>query len=90
MSQENNFGPGHPAPESCARGKGLRDHPHHTPSQANLTGLIDVFVWECHYGFPDSKCHSLFARAASVPGFLPEAEKRTHTQRTALAGGGVC
>ena len=76
--------------ESCAGGKGLRDHPHHTPSQANLTGLIDVFVWECHYGFPGSKCHSLFARAASVPGFLPEAEKRTYTQRTALAGGGVC
>jgi len=66
--------------------------------EANLTGLIDVFVWECHYGFPGSKCRSLFARAASVPGFLPAAvyteslsrghyEKKLSQQGQRLSGG---
>lgn len=57
--------------------------------EANLTDLIDVFVWECHYGVIGSKCHSLFARAASVPGFLPkavytESSSRGHYQKMEL------
>ena len=39
--------------------------------KANLTGLIDVFAWECHYGIPGSTCHSLHAAAFGMPGFLP-------------------